>query len=117
MSSLERRLESLERDVAKLLRLAELELPVVSAAYKRDQTSSRVLSGASSRMHGFGHRWLKERLAVDPIGRLAYGFGLVGAVCCTSDISRQVKRATYVMQCAAAMIEGVTVERWTELHA
>jgi hypothetical protein len=106
-----------EIDVLKA-RVLELEkltriVPTPPGA-KRYSLVQRVLAGASTRMRGFGHRWIVERL--DPMSRTGYAIALVGAVANVEDVRRQVNRAAFVMQCAAASIEGVTVERWYELH-
>lgn len=112
--TIEDRVDALEARVRVLEQRGSLAVVAAPSRGSRDQSISRVLAGASARMRGFGHRWIRARL--DRGGMLAYSFGLVEAVCATETVSRQVIRATYAMQRAAAMIEGITVERWVELH-
>lgn len=110
---LEDRLVALEGRVAELEKRGGRRRVDPAAAKRgyalRDQSVSRVLAGASARLGGRGHRWIKERL--DARALLGYSFALAAAVSgAAGDVHREVNRAVFVMQLAVASILGKTPE-------
>jgi hypothetical protein len=104
-------LDGIKARLLELEKLARIVRPPPGA--KRYALVQRVLAGASAKLsalrRGYGHKWILKR--ADPRVRFAYTVGLAMAVfCCAEDVTRQVQRALFVMQCAVASIEGKTLE-------